>query len=112
MLAFQNIQGNFFHTFLSVLGIVIGVAALVSILSLIDGMQDFAKKQISSTTTLNMILVNSDPVKHVDGMTLRKDSVTFFQYQDYLAIQSALSKPSKSYLYQRIGKEILIKCSF
>jgi putative ABC transport system permease protein len=109
LIAFQNIRGNFFHTFLSVLGIVIGVGALVSILSLIDGMQDFAKKQISSTTTLNMILVYSDPVRHVNDMTLRKDSVTIFQYQDYLDIQSTLSRPSKSYLYQRVGKEILIK---
>ena len=37
-LAFTSIRSNLFHTFLSVLGIVIGVAALVSILSLIDGM--------------------------------------------------------------------------
>jgi putative ABC transport system permease protein len=49
LLAFQNIRSNLFHTFLSVLGIVIGVGALVSILSLIDGMEEFARAQITQT---------------------------------------------------------------
>ncbi|MBL7809909.1 MAG: ABC transporter permease, partial [Saprospiraceae bacterium] len=35
-LALQNIRSNLFHTLLSVLGIVIGVAALVATFSLID----------------------------------------------------------------------------
>ena len=41
-LALANIRANFFHTLLSVLGIVIGVASLVAILSLIDGMEQYA----------------------------------------------------------------------
>ena len=44
--AFNNIRANFLHTFLSILGIVIGVAALVAILTLIDGLELYANEQI------------------------------------------------------------------
>jgi len=40
--AFRDVRKNLFHTLLSILGIVIGVGALVSILSLIDGMEQYA----------------------------------------------------------------------
>jgi putative ABC transport system permease protein len=43
-LAIQNIRSNLFHTFLSVLGIVISVAALVATFSLIDGLEKFARE--------------------------------------------------------------------
>jgi len=109
LLAFLNIRSNFFHTFLSVLGIVIGVAALVSILSLIDGMEEYAKKEISSTTSLNMISVTSEALKRVDGISLRKDSVTFLNYQDFQDLQSKLSRPAKGYLFQRIAKELSLE---
>lgn len=109
LLALGNIRSNFFHTFLSVLGIVIGVAALVSILSLIDGMEEYAKKEISSTTTLNMISVTSEAYKRVDGISLKKDSVTMLRHQDFLDLQASLTWPAKSYLYQRIAKELSLE---
>lgn len=109
LLAFQNIRSNFFHTLLSVLGIVIGVAALVSILSLIDGMQEYAKSQIASTTSLNMIHITSDQFKRVNGMTIRKDSITFLKQQDFLDLRASLSRPAKSYLFQRVAKELYVE---
>lgn len=108
-IAFQNIRGNFFHTFLSILGIVIGVGALVSILSLIDGMEEYAKEQIASTTSLNMITVYSDPVIRKEGISIRKDSVTFFQLQDFQNIKTSLTHPASSYLFQRFAKELTLE---
>ena len=46
---------NPLHTLLSTLGIVIGVAALVAILSLGDGMEAFARKQIERTTNYKVV---------------------------------------------------------
>src|SRR5690242_13592523 len=109
LLAFQNIRANFFHTFLSILGIVIGVGALVSILSLIDGMEEYAKEQIASTTSLNMITVYSDPVIRKEGISIRKDSVTFFQYQDFQNIKASLTHPASSYMFQRFAKELTLE---
>ena len=94
-LAFQNIRSNLFHTFLSVLGIVIGVAALVSILSLIDGMEKFAREQISATTSLNGILIQSEVFKTVNDVRLRKDSVELINYDQYKQLVSKLSRPVK-----------------
>ena len=68
LLAFQNIRSNLFHTFLSVLGIVIGVGALVSILSLIDGMEEFARDQITQTTSLNAIIIKTNAHRIVHGV--------------------------------------------
>lgn len=106
LLAFQNIRANFFHTFLSILGIVIGVGALVSILSLIDGMEQYAKDQIANTTSLNMITAYSDPIVRKEGISIRKDSVTFFQLQDFQNIQASLTLPASSYIFQRFAKEV------
>lgn len=108
-LAFQNIRSNFFHTFLSVLGIVIGVGALVSILSLIDGMEEFAKNQIATTTSLNMISVSTNPFIKKDGITVRKDSVTLIDFDQYQSIQSRLSKPASVYIFQREARIISVE---
>jgi putative ABC transport system permease protein len=97
-LALANIRSNLFHTLLSVLGIVIGVAALVSILSLIDGMEQFARDQIATTTSLNGIIVQSEPYKMVNNVRLRKDTVPVINYDDYKSIASILTKPVKSHI--------------
>lgn len=94
-LAFQNIRSNLFHTFLSVLGIVIGVGALVSILSLIDGMEEFARAQITQTTSLNAIIIKTNAHRTVNGVTLRKDTVSIIDYDNLEKLQSSLSKPVK-----------------
>lgn len=76
--ALQNIRNRFFHTVLSILGIVIGVAALVAILSLIDGMESYAQEQITKTTSLRAILVQTNPYKSVNDVQVRKDDYAYF----------------------------------
>ena len=58
-LALQNIRARLFHTLMSILGILIGVAALVTVLSLIDGMEKYAQDQITRTTSLNAIFIQT-----------------------------------------------------
>lgn len=92
-LALQNIRSNLFHTFLSVLGIVIGVAALVSILSLIDGMEQVAREQITQTTSLNAIIVQTNTHRQVNGIRLRKDTFTVLTHAQVKQLTQSLSKP-------------------
>lgn len=87
LLAIHNIRAHFFHTFLSVLGIVIGVAALVAILSLIDGMEDYANKEITQTTSLKAIIIRSDAHKKVNGIRIRKDTFAILQLKDLAALK-------------------------
>ncbi|TNE61008.1 MAG: ABC transporter permease [Bacteroidetes bacterium] len=89
-LAFQNIRANLFHTFLSVLGIVIGVAALVAMLSFIDGLERFAKEQITKTTSLNTIILRSEPYVRKDGVRLKKDSFALLNYSTFTGLLDSL----------------------
>ena len=97
-LAFANIRSNVLHTFLSVLGIVIGVAALVSILSLIDGMEEFARDQISQTTSLNAIIIQTEAYKRVNEVRIRKDSISIIDYERFKQLTANLSKSAKPHI--------------
>jgi putative ABC transport system permease protein len=106
LLAIQNIRSNFFHTVLSLLGIVIGVASLVSILSLIDGMEKFAQDQISRTTSLKSIVINTQTNKIVNGVSVKKDSIQHLTYHDFQELQTSLTLPATGFLWQTRGKEL------
>lgn len=64
---FETLRANPLRTILSTLGIVIGVAALVSVLSIGDGMERLARDQIGRTTDLQRIVVSPKLVRIVDG---------------------------------------------
>jgi putative ABC transport system permease protein len=95
LLAFHNIRSHFFHTLLSVLGIVIGVAALVSILSLIDGLESFAKEQITKTTNLKAIVVTPQLYTRTNGVRIKKDTFAILQFSDFRDLKKSLTKPSE-----------------
>jgi putative ABC transport system permease protein len=81
-LAIHNIRGNLFHTLLSILGVVIGVAALVTILSLIDGLEKMAHEQISKETSVENVMIRMSPYENLDGIRVKKASFTPFQATD------------------------------
>lgn len=89
-LAIQNIRSNLFHTLLSVLGIVIGVAALVSILSFIDGLEKFAQDQITESTSLNTILIRPETSRKVGEVRVKKDSFALIDYPVFTAMLDEL----------------------
>lgn len=61
---------------LSTLGVIIGVAALVAVLSLGDGMERTAREQLEVTTDLQSIGVESRVSEDIDGQTFAmKDTV-------------------------------------
>ncbi len=95
LLSLQNIRSHFFHTILSVLGIVIGVAALVSILSLIDGMEKFAKDQITQTTSLQAILIKTEPFKWVNNVRIERDTFNYINYDRFAELEKTLTFPVK-----------------
>ena len=109
--ALQNIRTRFFHTVLSILGIVIGVAALVSILSLIDGMEQYAQEQITKTTSLKAILIQPNLYKSVNGVDVRKQTYSYLDYHSFTKLRSALPAPATAYLYLRMTGEVLVKAT-
>lgn len=69
-IALQNIKANPLHTFLSILGVVIGVAALVAILTLADGLEQFIREDVSQKISLNEIKVSSVTRENIDGISI------------------------------------------
>lgn len=97
-LAIQNIRSNLFHTLLSILGIVIGVAALVSILSFIDGLEKYARDQITNTTSLNTVIISTEKFRNVGDVRIKKDSFAYFNYEKYTRLLNGLQHVSRSTL--------------
>ena len=111
LLALRNIRSRFFHTLLSVLGIVIGVASLVSILSLIDGMEMFANQQIAHTTSLNAIVVKSDEYKRVNEIRVRKDTFATIDYSHFKRLPQNLTLPATGFMRSTSSVEVILKDS-
>ncbi len=63
------------RTLLSMLGVIIGVAALVAVLSLGDGMETFARAQIAETTSLQGVSVSPVVTRLQDGIALPVSNV-------------------------------------
>lgn len=100
-MAFRDARKNIFHTLLSVLGMVIGVAALVGILSLIDGMEKFAHEQITSTTSLESILINPVTTERINGVTLTKEDYAFLDYERFLSLKREVGDRADGFLRYR-----------
>jgi putative ABC transport system permease protein len=66
----DTLRGNPLRTFLSTLGIIIGVASLVAVLSLGDGMERFVRTQIGESTDLQAIGISARRFRQVDGVNV------------------------------------------
>lgn len=65
---FQTLRSNLLRTALSTLGVVMGVASLVAVLSLGDGMERYTRDQIEQTTSLQAVTVLPLAGRQVDGV--------------------------------------------
>lgn len=108
-LALENIWTHFFHTVLSVLGIVIGVSTLVAILSLIDGMQKYAFEQINKIQSVKSIVIRTDRYKWVDNIRIKKDTLIYLSHTDFLKLKSKLTLPATYYFYAQQAGEVTSK---
>ena len=65
----DTLRLNPMRSVLSTLGVIIGVAALVAVLSLGDGMEQTARERIAQTTDLQSLSVESRKQEDIDGQT-------------------------------------------
>lgn len=73
---------NPLRTALSTLGIVVGVASLVAVLSLGDGTENYLRDQVEQTTGVQTIIVSSVTSRQVDGVWLPMDRYPIFTADD------------------------------
>ena len=87
---FDTLRVNPLRTLLSTLGIIMGVAALVSVLSLGDGMQQYARDQISKTTDLLSVTVSPSLFRTVDGQRFPRTDVVNLTRADADSVSAAV----------------------
>lgn len=90
VVSFSTLRANPLRTFLSTLGIVIGVASLVAVLSLGDGMERYFRTQIGQTTDLQAIGLTPRQTREVDGVNIPLDSPVVFTMADAAALKEAV----------------------
>ncbi|MFL5385200.1 MAG: ABC transporter permease [Longimicrobiaceae bacterium] len=70
------------RTLLATLGVIIGVASLVAVLSLGDGMEAYARRQVERTTSVQNVMVLPVTADTVDGILVARDQWTLFGKDD------------------------------
>src|SRR3954453_14231270 len=81
---------NPLRTTLSTLGVIIGVASLVAVLSLGDGMEAYARGQLSRTTSVQNVVVAPVTSDTVDGLTVDRPGWTRFERADAADAERAI----------------------
>lgn len=76
------------RTLLSTLGIVMGTAALVSVLALGDGIESFARDQISQSTGVQAIILTPRTSRRVDGLSVPLDDYPVFSAEHTSSLQA------------------------
>jgi putative ABC transport system permease protein len=90
----EALRGNPLRTFLSTLGIVIGVASLVAVLALGDGMQAYVRDQIGETTDLLAIGVSARSTREVDGLRVPVANPVRLTAADARSLAASLPVPA------------------
>jgi putative ABC transport system permease protein len=92
---FSTLRANPLRTLLSTLGVIMGVAALVSVLSLGDGMERYARAQVDRTSDLQFVTVQPITTRLIDGQVFARADVRRFTPQDADDLTRALTTPSQ-----------------
>ncbi len=98
---FDALRANPMRTLLSTLGIVMGVAALVSVLAIGDGVERYGRQEVGSTTSLQYLSVTAATTTRVDGITVPLDSYPVFSMADRDALIGRLPADAQVTLYAR-----------
>lgn len=84
------LRPNPVRALLSTLGVVMGVASLVAVLALGDGVEAFAREQLERTTSIQAIEVRSRTTRELDGIPLPVTDYPVFTPADAQALVAAL----------------------
>ena len=101
----ETLRANPLRTLLSTLGVIMGVAALVSVLSLGDGVEHYARRQIERTTDLQTITVAPQRYHEVDGVPVENTDVPAFTVADADSLQRAVG-PGNSVALFTLGASL------
>jgi putative ABC transport system permease protein len=81
-IGFRALGANPVRTFLSMLGVIMGVSSLVAVLALGDGIEQYGREQLARTTPIQTIEVAPRTTREVDGQRLPNPGYPVFTLAD------------------------------
>ena len=93
-----TLQANPLRTSLSTLGVIIGVASLVAVLAVGDGLERFVRSQIERTTDLQTIGVRSRTSDEVDGIIVPRQDILMLTGTTRDSLAAALTTPADVFI--------------
>ena len=105
---FEALRANPLRTVLSTLGVVMGVGAMVSVLSIGDGVERYAREELARTTDLLTIAVAPRTGDQLDGMFVPRDSVFRLTAADAAALRAALPGAASVRIGARAGAVVRV----
>ena len=87
----QMLRANPLRTVLSTLGVIMGVASLVAVLAIGDGVEAFAREQIENTTDLQALMITPTTFDVIDDLRVPRTDFPVFEMTDMLDLERALS---------------------
>ncbi len=100
-IALGTLRANPLRTVLSTLGIVIGAAALVAVLTLGDGMERFGRQQLATTTDLQSVVLEPRTAEIIDNQAYPLDDYLVLTRVDAEAIMASIPHVSAGLLTLR-----------
>ena len=99
----DSLRASPLRTGLSTLGVIIGVASLVAILSLGDGLERFSRAQIRGTTDLLLISVQPITTDRVDGIAIVRSDPPRMNASDATDLARALGDADVTLMLEASG---------
>jgi putative ABC transport system permease protein len=100
LVGFQALQVNPLRTMLSTLGVIIGVASMVSVLAMGDGVEKYARDAVARTTDLQAVSVTPIPFQRIDGIFVPRPDAIHFALVDVDSIRAAVPEVESIQLSQ------------
>jgi len=98
LVGLYTLRSNPLRTILSTLGVIIGVAALVAVLSLGDSLEAFSRRQIEQTTDLQSVTITPRTVDRINGVVVPRKSVQTLSRRDIADLQNEISNLGRATL--------------
>ncbi|MES2304715.1 MAG: ABC transporter permease [Gemmatimonadota bacterium] len=94
----RALAANPLRTVLSTLGVIMGTGALVAVLSVGDGVEAFARRQLAETTDLQLLSVVPRTTRSVDGVSFPRPDTLRFTPADLADLTRALGPEASAVL--------------
>src|SRR5256885_3452185 len=89
---FAALRTNPLRTFLSALGVVIGIGAMISVLALSDGVEASIRKQLAADGRVLTLRIEPRTMEFVDGIVMPRANYPVFGQDDVDALAAAAGR--------------------